>query len=372
MRFVQKIAHILEGRSLIKMFRKECPRCKYLNKRAIEVAMGPKSCNDLTIAPAFYNCQVDLFGPYNAYSNANKRATVKVWFVIFCCCATRAVDIKVAEDYSTSSFILAFIRFSCKVGYPRKVLPDAGSQLIKGCESMKMTFYDVQNKLHEYGVDFEVCPVGAHYMHGKVERKIKHVKESFSKHLQNNRLSIMQWETLGDQIANSINNLPISLGNVTRDLENLDLLTPNRLLLARNNARCPAGPLIVTEDVGKIIPQNNAVFEVWFRSWLTSYVPTLMFQPKWFNSDYDPKVGDIVLFLKSEKDFEKIYQYGMICDVKKSRDGKIRQVEVEYQNHMEKVKRRTNRGTREIVIIHPHDELGFVRELNVLASCLPQ
>ena len=125
---------------------------------------------------------------------------------------------------------------------------------------MKMTFYDVQNKLHEYRVDFEVCPVGAHYMHGKVERKIKHVKESFSKHLQNNRLSIMQWETLGDQIANSINNLPISLGNVTRDLENLDLLTPNRLLLARNNARCPAGPLIVTEYVGKIIPQNNAVF----------------------------------------------------------------------------------------------------------------
>ena len=94
-----------------------------------------------------------------------------------------------------------------------------------------------------------------------------------------------------------------------------------------------------------------------------------MFQPKWFNSDYDPKVGDIVLFLKSEKDFQKIYQYGMICDVKKSRDGKIRQVEVEYQNYMEKVKRRTNRGTREIVVIHPHDELGLVRELNILASC---
>ena len=75
-----------------------------------------------------------------------------------------------------------------------------------------------------------------------------------------------------------------------------------------------------------------------------------MFQPKWFNSDYDPKVGDIVLFLKSEKDFEKIYQYGMICDVKKSRDGKIRQVEVEYQNHMEKVKRGTNRAPGRLLL----------------------
>ena len=36
-----------------------------------------------------------------------------------------------------------------------------------------------------------------------------------------------------------------------------------------------------------------------------------------------------------------------ICDLKKSRDGKIRQIEVEYQNHTEKVKRRTNSGTSE-------------------------
>ena len=64
-------------------------------------------------------------------------------------------------------------------------------------------------------------------MHGKVERKIRHVKESFSKTMHNERLSIIQWETLGDQIANSINNLPIALGNVVQDLENLDLLTPN-------------------------------------------------------------------------------------------------------------------------------------------------
>ena len=68
------------------------------------------------------------------------------------------------------------------------------------------TFSDVQNRLHEYGIIYEVCPVGAHYMHGKVERKIKHVKESFAKHLYNDRLSIIQWETLGDQVANSINN----------------------------------------------------------------------------------------------------------------------------------------------------------------------
>ena len=284
----------------------------------------------------------------------------------FCCCVTGAVDIKVTEDYSTDTFILAFVRFSCKVGFPRKLLPDAGSQLVKGCESMTITFTDVQTRLHEYGVDFQVCPVGAHYMHGRVERKIRQVQDSFAKHLQNHRLSIIQWETLGDQVANSLNNMPIALGNVTKDLENLDLLTPNRLLLARNNNRCPTGPVTVSEDVRKLITQNNSILDTWFKAWLISYVPTLMFQPKWFQSDRDPKVGDIILFLKSEKDFEKIYQYGIICDLKHSRDGKIRSLDIEYQNHTEKVKRRTTRGTREVVVIHPYEELGLIRELNIL------
>ena len=181
------------------------------------------------------------------------------------------------EDYSTSSFILAFIRFSCKVGYPKKLMPDAGSQLVKGCQSMTIKFSDIKHQLHsEYGVEFEVCPVGAHYMHGKVERKIRHVQESFLKSNDKNRLSIIQWETLGDQIANSINNMPIALGNVVQGLENLDILTPNRLILGRNNDRCPRGALTVTGDTKKIIQANANIFETWFKCWVISYVPTLM------------------------------------------------------------------------------------------------
>ena len=64
---------------------------------------------------------------------------------------TGAADIKVTEDYSTSSFILAFIRFSCKVGYPG----------YPNCNSMKFTFLDVRSKLNVLGVDVDICPVGA-------------------------------------------------------------------------------------------------------------------------------------------------------------------------------------------------------------------
>ena len=167
----------------------------------------------------------------------------------------------------------------------------------------------------------------------------RHAKDSFAKQLYNSRLSVIKWETLGDQMANSINNLPIAIRNVTKDLENLDLITPNRLLLARNNGRCPVGTVTVTEDVKGIIQKNNELHDIWFKAWLIGYVPSLMLQPKWFRSDMDLKVGDVILFLKSDKEFDKQYQYGIITDLKLSRDYKIRRIEIEYQNNTEKTKR---------------------------------
>ena len=89
------------------------------------------------------------------------------------------------DDYSTSAFLLAFIRFSSVYGYPKFLLPDEGSQLIKGCKTMQISFVDIQHKLNtEYDIQFESCPVGGHNMHGKVERKVRQVQESMKKNLQ--------------------------------------------------------------------------------------------------------------------------------------------------------------------------------------------
>ena len=136
---------------------------------AVKLTMGPKHDSNLCVAPAFYTTQVDICGPFGSYSNANKRP--KIWLVIFCCCARGAVDGKVMDDYSTDAFILVFIRFSCRYGYPCSLLPDYGSQLVKGCKDMVISFSDVKQKLGvEFGVEYKTCPVGVHYVHGKIFR----------------------------------------------------------------------------------------------------------------------------------------------------------------------------------------------------------
>ena len=85
-----------------------------------------------------------------------------------------------------------------------------------------------------------------------------------------------------------------------------------------------------------------------------------MIQPKWFRSDTDIKVGDIVLFLKKEEELNNRYQYGKVTETKISRDGKIRSVYVTYRNYDENTDRVTDRAVRELVVIHGVDELYSV------------
>ena len=370
LRYTMQYCYIIDGRELVRKFRESCERCHFLRKKTIEVAMGPVSDHSLNIAPSFYVSQVDLAGPFKSFSAQNKRTTVKIWFAVFCCLATSTVSIKVMEDYSAGAFVQAFIRLSCEVGYPKILLGDKGSQFVnKGCDSMVINFRDIQSKLHtNMNVQFEICPVGGHHMHGRIERKIRQIRESVEKSLYNQRLSLIQWETFTAEIANAINNLPIGLRNKVAELEKADLLTPNRLKLGRNNNRSPEGTLLVTGIPGKFIKENETIFNSWFETWLISYVPTLMIHPKWFKDDIDVKIGDVVLFLKKESELSATYQYGMIHKIKASKDGKIRTVVVKYRNALEDTDRFTDRAVRSLVIIHPVDELSILTELGEIQT----
>ena len=100
-----------------------------------------------------------------------------------------------------------------------------------------------------------------------------------------NRLSVLQWESLIAQVTNGVNNLPLGLGNKVECLEDLDIITPNRLLLGRNNNRCPFAPLAAHHSFKRILETNQLIYDTWFQSWLKSYVPSLMDRPKWLTSD---------------------------------------------------------------------------------------
>jgi hypothetical protein len=367
-RYVLKQMFVIEGRELVKRIKGSCNFCRYLEKKALCVPMGPISKFCTMIAPAFYISQVDIAGPFNAYSYHNKRTTIKIWLVVFCCCTTSATNIKTMEDYSNTAFIQSFTRFACDMGYPKRLLTDEGSQLVKGCNTLKLDFQDLKFRLHrDVKVDLDTCPVGGHNMHGRVERRIRHIKESLEKSISNERLGVLQWETIASVTANCINDLPLANRGAKGDLDNLDLITPNRLLLGRNNDRSPIGNMSVTESYDKIIASNAKIFNSWFENWLVTHVPQLMDQPKWFKVGRDLKEGDVVLFLKHESEISNIYQFGIVETVQRSRDGQFRKAVVRYRNHTEQVNRTTFRAARSLVVIHEVDEINVMQELGEIA-----
>ena len=160
-----------------------------------------------------------------------------------------------------------------------------------------------------------------------------------------------------------MNNLPIAIGNETDDLESVDLLTPNRLRLGRNNDRSPIGTMDISSGVDRILDQNANIFNCWWETWLTSALPKIVPQPKWFKSDQNLKVGDVVLFRKMEGAIAGHYKYGAVEEVRVGTDGRIRAVVLRYRNPTEGVERTTVRAVRTLVVIHRVDELDVMEEL---------
>ena len=141
-------------------------------------------------------------------------------------------------------------------------------------------------------------------------------------------------ETVGAEIANTMNDLPLALGNIVSDFEYMDLITPNRLKLGRNNNRSPVGALDVTTDPSKFFTKNADIFNSWFNAWLISHVPKLMTHPKWYKTEYHIQTGDVILFLKKEGLLNSTYQYGIIKSTEVGRDTKVRCAIVEYRNEL--------------------------------------
>ena len=99
---------------------------------------------------------------------------------------------------------------------------DDGSQLIEGCDNMRISFTDIKGKLYRDSmVDFTTCPVGGHNFNRIVEHRVKHVKQSLEKTISNQRLSVLQWKTIQVEVSNAVNDLSLVLENIVSDFENI-------------------------------------------------------------------------------------------------------------------------------------------------------
>ena len=372
----REICFVFKGRDLAIEVSVLCNKCKKNKAEKVENEMGKQHQSTLRVGAAFSVVQIDMAGPWFAECEHTCRSTVKVWALVVKDPATCAVAAYAMPASNSAGFVQAYNRHAFRHGHPTKVYTDAGSQLLKACEQAEMSWLEISHLISaHYGVgfDYEVCPPHAHYFHGAVERSIREIKRIFNSVFKGLKLHLLAYETAFSYCCNCLNNLPISLGSKTDHLGHRDVLTPNRLILGRNNKRSPDSLTQVTSN-SRLAEQLEEIERSWWKLWATERLVDFVPQPaKWPRTNNNLVVGMVVIFPMAKPKSpigEVIWKYGKIAEILPSADDLARQVKITYQNYKEEVWRFVTRGAREIAVIHSEDDLEFFRLLREEAAKL--
>ena len=367
LRFSLEHVHILQGMSLFRELSNECIRCKIRRGKYIKASIGPIGDKQLIVAPPFYACQIDLFGPIRVFvpgfekeTRATKVKESKVWILTSVCIVTSNINLQVIEMKDTAAILEGFIRLSCECGYPKYVSCDQEGSILKVLREIQVDLRDLSHRLYsEHGVLFDTCAVGGHDQHGKVERTIKSVQESLSDlGLDKMRLHAMGIQTLCKQVENTYNNLPLGY-RYDRSQDNtevLKLLVPNMLRMGKINSRSLEGPVKLSSNNKKMLGDIQKKYEAWYRIWCEVYVPKLMNRKTDFKNSRDLAPEDIVYFQKEESALSSPWIMGVVDQVVRGRDGIIRRVIVRYRNTKEDFDRFTDRSVRKLIKIYSDDD----------------
>ena len=374
----RSLAYVLRGRDLANEVRDRCQECKVFKAKLVEVEMGKLYDTRLTVAPPFYVTQCDLMGPFQANCQHKlHRSPAKVWVAIFKCVTTCAIAGHIMQDYSAPAFIQAYTRFGAARGHPALIMIDLGTQLVSACEGMTINILDVAETLatkYQVGLTHSKAPARGHNYQGQVERGIREVKRLFNRVFAGLKLDTLAWETNIAWCCNELNNMPICLGSRTDHLDQVDVITPSRIMLGRANKRAMSGyPQF--QSPSRMIEQMDLVYDVWWKVWRDEKLIDFIPQPsKWRKTTYELKEGDIVLFVKESKEdhFGKpLWKIARVVSVEYSADSIVRTCTLQYKNASNsKVWHETRVSARHVAKIHHEGELTLVQELNELARAV--
>ena len=357
-------------RKVVQRVRKDCSYCRRMNKKTLELRMMNHPAARTTLSPPFYFCQADVVYGFRAQTFKNARKPIEAYALIICCIHTGAVNILCLEGMSTRDIINAFERHAARYGLMAELFVDNGCQLIalKNASAFIKTQFTPEfeaarvNLQDAYGFKVNVSNPKSHQERGRIEARVRIMRDMLDKLQANTQtpLTYLQWETLFSKISVMINDLPIakcSRSNVSDPL--WDIITPNRLILGRNNNRTIEGWISLAKgaDLEHLMRKNEAILNTWY-SIFTQRLHHLIPRPeKWGKTD-PIKIGDVVLFLFSETPGVKSdkWKLGVVKAIPKSNSIEIEYIINPNRNSIP-TKSTLRRCPRDICIIAAADEL---------------
>ena len=229
---------------------------------------------------------------------------------------------------------MALSRFVSVRGWPEIIYSDPGSQLIGAERELAETWKSIDRQsLHksgtENGLTWIFGPADSPWYQGAVESLVKSAKRAIHFAINNQRLSVQEFMTVCSEATNLLNERPI--GTLTSADSELNILTPNSLLLGRATAKNPGGWQPNSNNPGKRYHAVQIVTDEFWKKWTELYAPALVIRRKWNTANRNLCPGDVVI-IADRNTLRGDYRLGIVQEVFPSQDGKVRRVNVMYKN----------------------------------------
>lgn len=177
-------------------------------------------------AEPFEFTTLDLFGPYEVRDEVRKRVRLKVWGIVYCCMASRAIHSDVVSDQSAEGFLLAYQRFTALRGHPKKLWSDPGSNFVGAKSAVEDLYrflcrlkkYDVEAEAAKHGTEsWRIHPADSPHRNGAAEAAVHIVKRALHNLGGEGGFTWGEFQTFLYMAANLANERPIDARTQSRE-----------------------------------------------------------------------------------------------------------------------------------------------------------
>ena len=278
--------------------------------------------------PPFICVGIDYFGPFFV---RQKRSMVKRYGAIFTCLAVRAVHLEISYSLDTDSFILALRRFIARRGQVKEIRSDNGTNFTGAEKELRVMIEgwnqaQIHEELLQKGIQWYFNPPAASHHGGAWERMIRSTRKILGSLAKEQTLDDESLQTLMCEAESIINGRPLTA--ISDDPKDLEPLTPNHLLLLRQEASLPPGVFERSQLYSRRrwLQVQYLANVFWYR-WKREYLPLLQERQKWLRPRRNFSVGDTVI-IADEQSPRNLWPIGRVSEVYPDSSGFVRRVKV--------------------------------------------
>nr|XP_043874409.1 uncharacterized protein LOC122764147 isoform X1 [Solea senegalensis] len=347
---MRKKAWIIKGRRLAKKMVDSCVVCRKNKAKQCQQIMADLPLERTGPASPFEFTTMDLFGPYEVKDEVKKRARLRVWGIVFCCMASRAIHTEVVSDMSSEGFLLAYQRFTSLRGHPRKLWSDPGTNFVGARPALeklhkfldRLNRSELEDTAAKHGTEWswKIHPADSPHRNGAAEAAVKVVKRALSNLGGDGVFTWGEFQTFLFMAANLANERPIDARTQSRE-DCVEYITPNSLLLGRANPKGDPGDFQFDGYPYKRLKHIQAELSHFWKKWSQLAGPNLFIRNKWHTKKRNVAVGDVV-WLADQNALRGQYKLARVVSVNADSKGIVRDVLVKtfpsYPVHIKKAK----------------------------------